>query len=290
MNRVGFIGGSDIGALMGLSKYKTPFQLYLEKINEAPELSKDKQDFFNRRKLAEDYIVNVFTSETGISVFRKNFIHVDNEYDFFRSEIDFEMYGEDGNIINGEAKSISVWNDDEEWGESFTDFVPKEYLLQVQWGLMCSGANFCKLIAMKGFDDFRQYYIYRNDELIAQIREEALKFWQCIFDRVPPAPKTVEDFELKGCNNRPVEADDKIFDLIERKKFLDGSVKELEQVKDEIKLYIGENETLMLHGEVLATWKEQSTERGDFKSFEACHPELARHFKKTTKSRVLRVK
>jgi predicted phage-related endonuclease len=143
---------------------------------------------------------------------------------------------------------------------------------------------------MKGFDDFRQYYIYRNDELISHLRDEALKFWDNVQNKIPPNPSTVKDFELKGCNNRPVEADDYILSMINRKKNLDLMVDELDNVKDEIKKFIGENETLMYKGDVLATWKEQSTTRGDFLSLEKSHPDIAKEFKKTTKSRTLRIK
>jgi predicted phage-related endonuclease len=289
MNRIGFIGGSDISAVLGLSKFKTPYQTYLEKIGESPELSKYEHDFFMRRKLAEKYIIEVYSSIEKTEIIHRNEIHIDNEYDFFRSEIDFD-FKKDNIFWNGEAKSISIWDDSSKWGESFTDFIPKDYLLQVQWGLMCSGRDKCNLIAMKGFDDFRQYYIYRNDELISHLRDEALKFWDNVQNKIPPNPSTVKDFELKGCNNRPVEADDYILSMINRKKNLDLMVDELDNVKDEIKKFIGENETLMYKGDVLATWKEQSTTRGDFLSLEKSHPDIAKEFKKTTKSRTLRIK
>ena len=36
MNRLGFIGGSDVGVILGLSKYKTRLELYYEKTGLIP--------------------------------------------------------------------------------------------------------------------------------------------------------------------------------------------------------------------------------------------------------------
>ena len=37
MNRRTYLGGSDTAAILGLSPWKSPLELYLEKIGEAPE-------------------------------------------------------------------------------------------------------------------------------------------------------------------------------------------------------------------------------------------------------------
>ena len=61
------IGGSDVGIILGLSTFKTPYQLYLEKIGKGPEDDKmsPAQEWGHR---LEPIIRNKFAENNGVKI------------------------------------------------------------------------------------------------------------------------------------------------------------------------------------------------------------------------------
>src|SRR6185312_9479892 len=49
---------------------------------------------------------------------------------------------------------------------------------QAMRGLGVTGRQLCYVQALIGFDDHRVYEIHRDDELIAEIRKQAERFWK----------------------------------------------------------------------------------------------------------------
>ena len=66
------LGGSDIGALLGLNPYKGPYQLWLEKTGQyqAPDIS--EKIAIQVGNEMEDLVGRLFTKQTGIRVQRDN--------------------------------------------------------------------------------------------------------------------------------------------------------------------------------------------------------------------------
>jgi putative phage-type endonuclease len=291
MNRVGFIGGSDLAAIIGLSKWKSPYQLYLEKIEEPFEQETlKKQQFFECRKLAEPYILSVQQFKDGITPTNTNRRFTDCEHDFFSSEIDFEYHDDEfGSEQNGEIKTVTPYDHSGSFGQEWTNEIPEEYLCQAQWNLGVTKRQKCRMIVMSHWDDFRRYIIYRDDELINLLRKEALIFWERIQSKCPPPPSTVSDFKIRTPNKISVTANDEAIELVERIKNLKKSSKELDSLEEDLKLFIGDAEILVdSSGRQIASWKQQETRRTNLSDLEIAHPEIVRQFKSTTKTRVLR--
>lgn len=292
MNRIGFIGSSDIAPLLGISKFKTPHSLYLEKTGESQPNSHSQEKFFMRRKLAEQYILSVFTAITGIQPTQTNRRVQDFEHDFLSCEIDFEFIDPDTCIErNGEIKSIGSFVDMKEWGEEFSNDIPIDYLCQTMFTLGLTGRDQTRVVAMQGFDSFKQYEIFRDDDLIKQIRDAACVFWDRIQTRTPPPPQSVNDFRKLKLSNKSIEADEMIIELLnDFKKAKEASKKE-EEIKEQIILLIGDADAVIGGaGKPVLTWKPQDTNRLDVDRLKHELPEIYKEFLKTTTSRVLRVK
>ena len=91
-----------------------------------------------------------------------------------------------------------------------------------------------------------------------------------------------------------IEADGKALalfnDLRDMKSRFKSLEDEIEVSEEKLKLYMQEHSILTLDGNPLCTWKTQVSNRFDQKAFQLENPGLYEKFKKTTSSRVFRMK
>lgn len=291
-DRTGFIGSSDIAPLLGISKFKTPFELYLEKIGQGVPNSSIKENFFMRRKHAEQYILNVFQSTNPmVQVTNTNRRIVDSQHDFMSVEIDFEFFDQETQKEqNGEIKSIGFHASMDDWGPEYSNEIPVDYLCQTMFTLGVTGRDFTHVVAMQGFDWYREYEVHRDDEIIDQLRASALAFWDRIQKRIPPPPQSVSDFRKLKVFGKSMEADPAILNLIgDLKKAKEASKRE-ESIKEDIIMLLGEYDTLVGASGVLATFKNQTANRLDQEKLKSEYPDIYSACIKPSETRVLRVK
>jgi putative phage-type endonuclease len=297
MDRTGFIGSSDAAAILGISPWKTPLQLYLEKIGEAPKETEEQNlKAKTRGKRLEPYIMDMLREEHGLRIVGRNVIHHDAELPYIRAEIDAECAIEGpetrefsrGSI---EAKTVHPFKV-KEWGDQDTDQIPVHYTAQAMHGIMVTGRDHTLFAVLIG-DDLRLYRVERDPAIIIGLRQKEIDFWNNhVLARVPPPPTTVKDVLhlFKSDLGTIAEADDAIYAAIERMREIEPMRKEYEKLKERIEVFMGAAATLTREGEILATWRSQSSRRFDQAAFAADHPELVEQFKRTSVSRVFRLK
>ena len=196
-DRTKFIGGSDAAAILGVSRWKTPFQLYQEKIGAFIEESNPARDkVLNRGKRWEPVVVEMLLDELTsrgheVEVIARNARYQDPEFPFLACEIDLELRI-DGEEVNGEMKTVHPFAA-KDWGEEGTDEIPIYYVAQGMHGLMIKPRRRVIVTALIGADDLRIHELVRDDEHIAAIRQKEIAFWQRIQDRNPPEPTDAED-------------------------------------------------------------------------------------------------
>ena len=114
-------------------------------------------------------------------------------------------------------------------------------------------------------------------------------WWQShVIADVPPAAKTGEDVQRmhpRHVDGKTVFATDETVELWQRAVQLKNDLKttenELEQLKEQLKLMLGNAERLEYAGEVLATWKaSKPVSRFDAKSFQVEYPDLYKSYLK----------
>lgn len=255
IDRTTYIGGSDIAAILGVSPWKTPLQLYYEKIGEAAEeLDAERLLFFKRRKRMEPVVAEILRDDKGYDLVRLSTDGEPNRYrdpnGIFAAEIDFEWRMNDyarrdfpvladipnGTLLNGEIKTVHPLAA-RDFGEDGSDEIPVYYTSQKLWGLgILPERPAGLLVAMIGFDDIRCYPILRDDETIQWMRDEALRFRnEHIIPRIPPPPTTLDDAKrlFARFNGRPVELDDDAFDALQRIANARSMAKAAKDAKDE---------------------------------------------------------
>lgn len=242
-DRKTYLGGSDAAAVLGIDPYgKTPLTCYLAKIGELQSImDPDKKKFLERRKRWEAPIVEMLREEFDGAIIAVNKRYNDDEFDFLAAEIDFEWADANGEIQNGEIKTVTpfAFNENAGWGAAGSEDVPIHYHAQVMHGLMVTRRQTCILAAMAGLDSMVFYRIERDDETIAGIRAAEVSFWNDhVLARVPPEPITMGDAGrlFNRRKGRPVELDDETAQAFEN----------LRLVRDKMKAFEGDEAALEL--------------------------------------------
>jgi putative phage-type endonuclease len=292
--RTKYLGGSDIGAILGFSKYRTALDVWLEKtgrvVNNVDNLPVRFGSF------AEEFVANEYASQTGYVLVHHESGLAHSQYPFMVGHIDRFVF-ESNDDVNGElfhfdgsyaashlleCKTASPFNQSD-WGELGSDEVPMSYLVQCLWYLAITNIERCDVAVLFGNTDFRIYEVYRDQELEDLIIAKAAAFWNEYVQKDTPPPAQCEsDYQQlfqKEVTGKAVEADPALCELTAKLQLLNGEIKskemEISQIKQAIMGQMGEAELLTYQGQVLATWKSpKQSYRLDSKRLELDHPEL----------------
>ena len=196
VDRTKYIGGSDIGAILGLSKFRTPLEVWLEKTGKETK----KLDSLPLRfgSFAEEFVASEYARVTSFELLHDESTYIHPTHSFMSAHIDRFILGDGtGSLPNRilECKTANPFARGE-WGEPGTDQVPMSYLCQCIWYMAITGIEQCDLAVLFGNSDFRIYEIARDLELEALVIEKALHFWNdyVLKDIAPPA-QTEGDYQ-----------------------------------------------------------------------------------------------
>lgn len=165
------LGGSMIAAALGLSRYKTPLDAYLDLRGEAPEVESNPN--IERGEFLEPAITAWSTHRLGIDWWKPELsvVHPTNPY-FTYSPDGIEKGATSSRILEVKAPGR---NSAAEWGEDGTDQIPTEYLMQGAWGLAVTGRNECIFAALID-GELRIFKHVRDMELEGRLLERATNF------------------------------------------------------------------------------------------------------------------
>lgn len=299
------IGGSEIAAIVGLSQYRTPTQVWESKINPVQDEETSQPAYWGT--VLEDVVAKEYAWRTGRKIQRLTSQMTHPDFPFAIANIDRAVINPEisGNVRwkNGrvttdrllECKTANSFMD-KQWGEAGTDSVPDAYLIQCQWYMGVTGASICDLAVLIGGQDFRIYTILRDDDLINDLLLQGAAFWELVQSRTEPDPVNYPECVKKWAKSDPalsVQADDLLINDLDKIQSIKAQVKELEAQEDALKARVltalESAETLTYKGVKVATCKTQLRNSFDAKTFEKEQPDLYAQYKKTTSTRVLRI-
>lgn len=176
--RNGGIGGSDIACIMGLNPWKSAFALYAEKHGdvEAEDLSDNEYVYWGT--ILEQVVADRFCELTGKKV-RKCGTLQDESYEFMLANVDRLVVGEDAGL---ECKTANGFKASEWDGDN----LPDSYYCQCQWYMAITGFPKWYIACLIGGNHFVWKEIPRNDEFIADMRAQAIVFWNNLQSNVAP--------------------------------------------------------------------------------------------------------
>ena len=287
------IGGSDAAAAIGVSRWKSPLQLYLEKSGEIEQPEAGEAAYWGN--VLEAVVADEFTKRTGKKVQRVNRILIHPEHQFMIANIDRRVVGENAIL---ECKTTSAWNGKEWEG----DEIPSEYIIQVMHYLAVTGAEKAYFAVLIGGNRFEWKEIVRDEELIEMMTNAEMAFWNYVVSQTPP-PISESKAELRGdIMNRlyptangglSIELPPTYSNILEQLVEVKGRIKELEVSQDylenQIKDAMKDAERARV-GRFNVSWKNVTTRRFDNKLFEKTNPDLYTQYTKESQSRRFTVK
>jgi len=267
------IGGSDIGAILGLNPYKSALEVWHEKVKGYTKEEKEniaaELGIYLESWLAGKFKKWFAKNNNGVNIEpqRMPFILQHPDYPYIRCNLDFVF--EDPTILETSAIECKTTNEfaRDDWGE---DKIPDSYYLQGQQQLLITGYQrvyFPYLIGNRRFDVL---VIERNESVIENIIKTATDFWNnYVLKQIPPAPdgsvsagKILDELYNKEEEGKitefppfgdEVEWLEKYNELNTIKK---ETEKEMEVIKQKIKAEMGDAE-IAIAGRHKITWKEQ---------------------------------
>ena len=273
--RVG-IGGSDVGAICGLSKWNSAYSIYLRKIGEAPQQEESQQAHFGT--VLEEVVAKEFTKATGKKLRRCNKMLRHKVNDFMIANIDRMVVGEKAFL---ECKTTSAYNFKEWEGDN----IPEVYMLQIQHYMEVLDYDYCYIACLIGGNNFIWKKINRDKELVSIIVDIEKKFWnENVMKRIPPAisggeadsnlmdklyPNSKEESEV-ALSYETSQYIDKLLELKKQKKELDLQISHYENL---IKNEMQENEIGYID-DYIVDWKSIKSNRVNTKMLNEKYPDI----------------
>jgi putative phage-type endonuclease len=282
------IGGSDVAAILGLSRWKTPLDVYLEKIGEAPATVETEPMRWGT--LLEPVILAEFSRRTGVAVEKPAAIIRDPGFPWMLASLDGWAPELEAVVECKTARSADGWGDDGS-GE-----IPAYYQTQVAHYLAVTGARVAFVPALIGASEFRVYQVERDDVLIRDMVEAERAFWHDhVLAGVPPEPVNAADAARLWARDtgETIEVAGEVADDVEELRALKAQAKDVEErigsIEDRLKVAFRDASAIAHGGKTLATFKAQTRKGFDTKAIAAAHPDLAETFRTETTFRTLRL-
>lgn len=177
MIRNGGIGSSDAAAAVGLSPYKSPLALWMEKTGrQAPDdLSQSEPVFWG--STLEPILARVYSERTGNKVRRVNAVLQHPDYPFMLANLDRAIGGEGVlEIKTAGYHAAPFWEDD----------IPEAYQCQVLHQLAVTGKTWADVAVLIAGQDFRIYRVERDDDKVKALIEAEEVFWDRVQQDIPP--------------------------------------------------------------------------------------------------------
>lgn len=281
MRRTG-IGGSDVSALVGMSRWAAPIELWEDKTGRVP--------------LVDDYLSE--EAEMGVllePVVRARFARVHNLEvqlaGMFRStQYPWMLANPDGLVVTAagfegyEGKTCGPWVA-HEWGTVDEPLVADHAELQAHWGMAVTGLPGWWVACLVAGQRNVYRYVARDDAIVNDLVEISKHWWDTyvLGDVEPPADGSEACTEYISKRYRlatpktSVEVDVEEFDELAglRSKLLQAendAKRDHNALKNRVRRYIGNASALCSGDKVLATWDH--TKKFKCAEFAKAEPEL----------------
>ena len=179
LERKSGIGGSDAGAILGVSPWTTPLELYLEKTGQSPGIEQTEVMEWGSR--LEAAVADAAAERMGVplSPCAEQLVHP--AYPWMIANLDREIPGKA--IV--EIKTTGFRDD--AWGEAGTDQIPPQYLAQVSHYMAVRDYDLAYVpVLFMAERKLNIYEVHRDAELEALLIQAESDFWnECVVKRIP---------------------------------------------------------------------------------------------------------
>jgi len=303
-DRRGFLGGSDIAAVLGISPWRTPLQLWERKVSTEPPEERPARAVLTRGHRWESVVAEMLVERLksqghDVEIVASNKRYIDPDRPYLSAEIDYEIRldGEDM-ITNVELKTVHPFKASE-WGEPGSDEAPVWYVAQGMHGLGVTPGERqrCIIAALFGADELQTFTVRRDDDTIAGMRARCAAFWNLVQTGTRPEPSNLADLDRIYRGDQPeasLIADEQLERQYLRLRAIQQEIKareaEFEALEFDVKLAMKDATTLLVGERAAINWKSRDHSWLDQQALKEQEPKIHRALMRKAKTRVFTVK
>ena len=265
------IGGSDCAPAVGLSRWKSPFQLWSEKTNRITPTKAGEAAYWG--SVMEPILRNEFAKRTNLEVHELPAFLRSKEHPFMLANIDGYVKNEDGSYSVLEIKTANAYAAVQDWQNG----LPIEYYCQVMHYMAVTGMSSAYVSVLLGGNQFDIQKIERDEEMIQHIIQMEEHFWYEYMLKDTPPEATAKDNEFMSqlypkseekAIEMPAQAKDILEDYEKACHDLALAKEAKEEAEAKLKLMLA-NAEVGISGNFKVSWKNVSTTRLDSKKVKA---------------------
>lgn len=251
------LGSSDAAAICGLNPWRTPFQVWLDRTGQAPEIEDNEAMMWGRT--LEPIIAGKFSEVTGLSIEADGRLLAHLERPYMTATPDYSL------LENGKAGLLEIKNTGEFHAKSWAEGIPDAAHVQLMHQLAVTGLDFGYVCALVGGKKLVYHRFERDEALIAKLIEIEAAFWERVETKTPPPLQAGDNDALALLYPTSADSDvvlsETLTATIAEFEAAKLAIKEAEERKKtaeaNLKLALGECERGRC-GSYLLTWKTQS--------------------------------
>lgn len=284
------IGGSDAAAIVGLSRYSTPYTIFMDKTGRLPD--KPDTEAMRLGRDLEDYVAKRWQEATGKKVRRVQAMLYNPLYPFAHADVDRMVIGEDAGL---ECKTTSTLDVKQFNGVEF----PEKYYAQCVHYLAVTGVKRWYLAVLVFGRGFFEFTLERDQLEIDALMAAEAEFWTENVAKDNPPPPDGSQATTDALQVIYAESQDEERDLFGRETMLDEYM-QLKRQKRAIEDRLGEIENSLKEdlqeaergrcGFYTISWKSQQRSTFQPKAFAQAYPNIdLTPFYKTSSTRPFKV-
>jgi putative phage-type endonuclease len=268
------IGGSDIPAILGISPWRTPLDVYRAKVEPQQDADDEQSEPAYWGTVLEDVVAREYAMRTGARIQRVNTQLRHPRVDCMVANIDRAIVlpgtrarlDAQGLLVGAtgilECKTANAFKASD-WGRDGDDeAIPVHYAAQGMAYLSVTGLPYCDFAVLIGGQRFVTKRLERDEAVIREIEQRVAAWWaDHVEARIPPPPQNAEDITalFPSDNGETVEADEQLLidfnEAVAMREQIERLETDLEQRVNAMKLAIGEASAIGINGRPIVTWK-----------------------------------
>ena len=255
-DRSKYVGASEIAVVCGISPWKTPYKLFREKTG--LDEREPPSQFMEWGIKLEPVILQKYADMHDTEV-------IDQQRAFKKGNVVCHIDGYDRkhNRLT-EAKTVNAFA--KEWDDEIPDYYHVQCLAQIELVQPhYPDLKECLVSVLKGGNTYAEHIIKRDEELGQKLITKADHWFKAhILNNVAPDTETTSDilakYQFGGSNKSIIQATADtitVLNKIEQYQAQErGAKSKLDELKNSLRMMMGDCTHLQLHDQVLATWTQ----------------------------------
>lgn len=294
--RKGRIGASDVAAILGVSRWSSAYDVWLEKTGQIED--ENESDAAHAGNMFEEGVLNHFRPDLppGIIV----------GADAYRERPDLHLGALCDSIIHAwnvpaDVKTSGLFGPlSAEWGEPGTDEIPTDYVVQLHAQMICCDepdrpSPYGLILAFLGGRGFCRFKVERDPDLCAVIEETLPAWWERhVVGGEEPANSQPTERVLKRIRREPGSTIEVPSELVAMWRRVDQEAKEMTKRADEYRTIVKQAMRGAERGDAgdagVVTISRQSRAGFDAERFKIDHPDLYADYRTESSFPVMRWK